>query len=180
MWWVRSFVLQHPPALLDITQATGEMGIQVSIEATAFFIRTHPGEGNSSPPQVTPLAISTANAVPGAYWPPERKLLNGPSTFLWRLSVTLQVSSLVHCHTQLVPYNWYCCRVFPRDSSLKTLNCFPKVSGFSARAWSPRHPRDKKPQPCPPCLEATMMLTLQPEWTQHPEFPTPSSILVHE
>lgn len=60
-------MLQHSPALLDITQATGKVGIQVLIEATAFFIRTHPGEGNSGPPPVLPLAISTADAMPGAY-----------------------------------------------------------------------------------------------------------------
>lgn len=157
---MRYFGLQHSPALLDITQAS------------RYWLRPLPsssgptlGEGNCGPPQVMPLAISTANAVPGAYWPPERKLLSGPSTFLWRLSVTLQLPSLVHCHTQVVPYNWYCRWVFPRDSSLKTLNCFPKVSGFSAGAWSPRTPQRQEASALPPCLEATMMLYLQPEWT---------------
>lgn len=64
-----------------------------------------------------------------------------------------------------VPYNWYYCRVFPRDSSLKTLNCFPKVSSFSARAWFPWTPHRQEASALPPCLEATRMLYLQPEWT---------------
>lgn len=57
----------HPPALLDIAQATGEVGVQGLIETSAFHNRT-PWGGKSRSSQVIPSSIfSIANAVAGTY-----------------------------------------------------------------------------------------------------------------
>lgn len=57
----------HPLALLDITQATGEVGVQGLMETTAFYDRT-PWGGKSRSSQVIPSSIfSIANAVAGTY-----------------------------------------------------------------------------------------------------------------